>query len=158
MLCQECSLFLQLLLLLITSEPATTEVYYVTPNDQISRNNYTNTLQHYLDNSKIYFINWKDVQLYFLSGTHYLNKNFIIKKKLYLTLIGNGSVIECSNRQVGVSIRNAVKFIMQNITLVQCSMKHDNISNRSGATNTTYNCNAALFLQECNSVSIINNQ
>lgn len=155
MLCQGCSLPLQLLLLLITLEPATTEVYYVTPNDHFSLNNNTNTLQHYLDNSKIYFTNLKDIQLHFLSGTHYLSKNLTIKKKSIFTLSGNHSVIECSNRQVGVSVRNAAKFVMQNITLVQCSMKHNDIRNHSGTVNT-YNWNAALFLQESNSVTIIN--
>ena len=157
MFCHECSLLLQLLLLLITSELATAEVYYVTPNNHFSLSNYTNvnTLQYYLDNSKTYFSNLKDIQLHFLSGIHYINKNFVIKKSNFM-LIGNGSVIECSNRQVGVSVKNAVKFIMQNITLVQCNMKHDNIRNYSCATNTTYNWNAALFLQECDSVSIIN--
>ena len=155
MLCQGCSLLLQLLLLLMTSELATGEVYYVTPNGNFSLNNYTNTLQHYLDNSKIYFTNLKVIQLHFLSGTHYLSKNFIVKKKSIFTLSGNSSVIECSNRQVGVSVENAAKFIMQNITLVQCSMTHNNIRNHSGIT-TMYNWNAALFLQECNSVSIIN--
>ena len=153
MFCQGCLLLLQLLLLMKTLEAATTEVYYVTPNDYSSLNNHTNTLQHYVDNSNMYFTNLKEIQLHFLPGTHYLSKSFIIKKKFF-TLSGNSSMIECSNRHVGVSVKNAVKFTVQNITLVRCSMKQK-LQIHSGAT-TMNNWNAALFIQESNSVSIIN--
>ena len=153
---QGCSLLLQLLLLLVTSElyVAATEVYYVTPNSHFSLNNYTNTLQHYLDNKNMYFTNFKDIQLHFLPGIHFLSKNFIIKKKFTFTLSGNSSVIECSNRQVGISVRNTLRFIMKNITLAQCNMKCNNIRNHNGTT--MYNWNAALFLQECDSGTITN--
>ena len=148
-----CLLLIQLMLLLITLEIANTEIYYVAPNGYSSLNNHTNTLQHYVDNSNMYFTNWKDIQLHFLSGTHYLSKTFTIKKKIF-TLSGNNSVIECSNRKVGVYLKNAVKFTMQNITLIRCSMKQ-NLLIHSGAT-TMDKWNAALFIQECDSVSIIN--
>ena len=156
---QGCSLLLQLLLLLIISElchTAATEVYYVTPNSHFSLNNYTNTLQHYLDNSNKYFTNLKAVQLHFLPGTHFLSKTFLIKKKSTIMLSGNNSVIECSNRQAGISVRNAIKFIMKDITMVQCSMKHNNNIRNHSSTTTMYNWNAALFLQQCGSVTITN--
>ena len=99
---------LPLLLLLITSllHVVTTTVYYVTPDDKFTLSNHTNTLQHYVNNGQRYFITFTNIELHFLPGTHFLNENFILNKQLSLTMNGNNSVIDCGNRQVGISIIN----------------------------------------------------
>lgn len=145
-------------LLLVTSVlhveiTVSTEIYYVTP-DSHTVNNYTNTLQHYVDNSKSYFTNLKDVQLHFLPGTHFLNKSFIIKKILFLTLSGNHSVIDCDDKGVGISFTNVKNFTITNIMMIRCSIKHNDVRDRGGIT--LRNQHAALFLRYCNPVNIIN--
>ena len=109
MIFQQYSLLL-LLLLLITSvlHVAIATVYYVMPDGNFTLNDHTNTLQHYANNGRRYFVIFADLELHFLTGTHFLNENFIINKELSLTLNGNNSVIDCGNRQVGISIINTM--------------------------------------------------
>ena len=147
-------LLLLLPLLLITSllHVVTTTVYYVTPDDKFTLNNHTNTLQHYVNNGQRYFITFTNVELHFLTGTHFLNENFIINKPLSLTLNGNNSVIDCGNRQVGISIINTMNFAMKNIAIVQCSMKLTDIQKHIDTTMQDWS--AALFIKYCHSVTI----
>ena len=120
--------YLQLLLLLMVTSllyVVNATVYFVAPDNNLTlrANNSTNTLQHYVSNGQKYFKRSRTVQLNFLTGIHSLENNFIINKEINLTITGNNSVIECGNRQVGISIIKAVKFTMNNIAIVQCSMK-----------------------------------
>ena len=145
---------LLLLLLLITSllHVVTSTVYYVTPDDKFTLNNHTNTLQHYVNNGQRYFITSTNVELHFLTGTHFLNENFIINTQLSLTLNGNDKVIDCGNRQVGISIINTMYFAMNNIAIVQCSMKLIDIQKHIDTTMQDWS--AALFIKYCHSVTI----
>ena len=106
-----------LLLLFITSvlHVVTTTVYYVVPDSNFLLNNYTNTLQHYVINRRELFKFNTDVELRFLTGTHFINETFIIDKELNLnlTLSGRNSVIVCGNRQVGISIISVISFTMK---------------------------------------------
>ena len=153
MIFQQYSLLL-LLLLLITSvlHVAIATVYYVTPDGNFTLNDHTNTLQHYANNGQRYFVILADLELHFLTGTHFLNENFIINKELSLTLNGNNSMIECGNRQVGISIIKAVKFTMKNIAIVQCSMKLTDIQKHIDTTMKDWS--AAQFIQYCHSLTI----
>ena len=153
MLFQKYSPLLLLLLATLLLHVETT-VYYVTPDSSSSLNNYTNTLQHYVDNRKGYFIFGTDVELHFQPGTHFLNETFIIQKELNLTLSGNNSVIECGNRQVGISVISVINFTMKNLGIVQCSMKFPD--NRKKGDATIQHQNGALFIKYCCSVTIIN--
>jgi len=151
-------LFQQYLLLLLlttlvlhikttTAITAALQIYYVTPNNNFTLNNYTNTLQHYLNNSKRYFTSF--TQLHFLPGTHFLNDNLIIKHEFNFTLSGNSSVIDCNNKHVGIFIKDVKGFTMHNITIVQCNMKMC-----SDTVKKTWI--AALILQYCSLVVISN--
>ena len=134
----------------------TATLYYVGPDDNFTlrANNNTNTLQHYVNNGQKYFTRFARIQLNFLTGTHILNNNFIINKQLSLTLSGNSSVIECGNRQVGISVIKAINFTMKNIAIVQCSMKLNNILKHIDTTMQDWS--AALFIKYCHSVTVTN--
>ena len=147
-------LLLLLLLLATLLLHVETAVYYVTPDSNSTLNNYTNTLQHYVENRKRYFIFRTDLELHFQPGTHSLNKTFIIEEQMNLTLSGNNSVIECSNRQVGISFISVINFTMKNIGIVQCSMKVPGKCKEDDAT--IQNQNGALFIKYCCSVTIVN--
>ena len=153
MIFQQYSVLL-LLLLLITSvlHVAIATVYYVTPDGNFTLNDHTNTLQHYANNGERYFVTSAGLELHFLTGSHFLNENFIINKELNLTLNGNNSVIDCGNIQVGISIIKAVKFTMKNIAIIQCSMKLNDIQKHIDTTMQDWS--AALFIQYCHSLTI----
>lgn len=153
MLCQHLPL-LQLLLATTVLHVVNATVYYVTPDSQFTPNNYTNTLQHYVNNRSSYFNIFKKIELHFLAGTHFLNENFIINRKVIFMLNGNYSVIECGNKQVGISIIDAEQFTMKNLAMVQCGMKFTDIPKYSD--NTMKHWSAALFLKFCRLVKIIN--
>ena len=111
--------------LLITSllHMATSTTYYVIP-DHYSLHNYTNsntfTLQHYLNNTREYFVSHN--QLHFLPGQYYINNHLLFREIHNFTMTGheiNQSVIVCS-QSAGIIVTNVDNFTMQNIVFNDC--------------------------------------
>ena len=158
MLCEQClTLLLLLLVASILCQVTSTAIFYVTPTDSgYSLNNYTNTLQHYVDHKEKYFTTrYMKAEFHFYTGTHFLIRNLLIPRMFALTLNGNSSVIECDNKHVGISIVDVNRFTMKNIQIVHCGMKFTDIHSKN-SDKTMQKWHTALFLRHCGSINIIN--
>ena len=74
-------------------------------------------LQHYLDNQKKYFTS--HVQLYFLSGEHYLNTDLTLKDVSNFTITGVNFTITCTSPS-SVTVVIVTDLKLQNIILANC--------------------------------------
>ena len=139
--------YLSLLFLTLLVYTATSETYYVIP-DNYSVNSYTRsntfTLQHYLNNTNKYFVSHN--QLHFKPGHYYISSDLVFKRIYNFTLTGNGSIIICSS-PAGIIVTNAANFTLQNIILIDCS------SLLETSTNQFY---ASVLFAYCSSVTMQN--
>ena len=119
------------LVLLISTffSKANAKVYYVTTDDHhtIDRNTYN--LQHYLMNTEKYFTS--NNQLHFLSGEHFLQKDFILQNAKKFTISGNNTIITCKNLPIGIVFTNVTRITLKDIKIVQCGKNHKVIFNAS---------------------------
>ena len=92
-------------------------------------NNYTATLQHYLDNSERYFISHH--QLYFLQGEHHLNTDLVLKNINNFTITGMNFTIICTS-SASIAAVNVTNLKLKNIYLNGCG------KNQSAYFNSTH--------------------
>ena len=139
--------YLSLLFLTLLVYIATSETYYVIPDDysvnSYTRNN-TFTLQHYLNNINKYFVS--NNQLHFKPGHYYISSDLVFKRIYNFKLTGNGSIIICSS-PAGIIVTNVANFTLQNIILIDCS------SLLETSTNQFY---ASVLFAYCSSVTMQN--
>ena len=130
---------------------ATSTTYYVIP-DNYPLHNYTNSntfpLQHYLNNTREYFVSHN--QLHFLPGQYYIKRDLVFEHIYNFTLIGNGinqSVIICSS-SASIIVINAEKFTIKNIVW---------IDNKSlSKSSNTHAFNMSVLFVNCSSVTVQN--
>ena len=130
---------------------ATSTIYYVIP-DHYPLHNYTNsktfTLQHYLNNTREYFVSHN--QLYFLPGQYFINDHLRFLNIHNFTMTSykiNQSIIICS-QPASIIVTNADNFTMQNIVFIDCK---SSILMSSGRK-----IYISVFFSNCSSVTIHN--
>ena len=145
---------LMLLLLMVTCLIYTTNcvVYYVVPDDHYLDTDYgNNTLQHYLNNSEIYFTS--HAQLVFLPGKHHLHTDLVIQDVQNLTLQGNAqtevnnTIIYCSG-SAHVLINSSDYIAVKHLSVNECGVSQGKDSSAPLITLHSYNC-SFIALEDC---------
>ena len=134
-----CSSITVFLLLIIQCYPATSQIYYVSPDNQLvqcrSLNKTCHKLSFYSQNSELFFTD--DVIFYFLPGKHHLNQSVLVTAVVNLTLIGQGEreigfhetimqstvIIECDNSIGGFIFLDVIDLTLKGLTITDCNSK-----------------------------------
>ena len=113
-MCVILSLGLMIALLIQTTTPI---IYYVIPEDNdVTTNNDTHTLKHYVNNPEKYFIS--NTQLEFLAGAHHIYNDLVVEHVTNFSIVGSNMTVVYS--QSAIIILNHV----DNITISNISIKH----------------------------------
>ena len=107
-------------------------LYHVVPDDHLPANSTAYTLRHCISNSEKYFTS--NVELHFLSGKHYLDKDLIVDNVINLSLFGD------ANNNVTIYCNTPKSVVFRNSKHV--SFKYFNMKN-------CYHKNSALLLFNC---------
>jgi len=99
-------------------------LYHVVPDDHLPANSTANTLHHCINNSEKYFAS--NVELHFLSGEHYLDKDLIVDNVINLSLIGdaNNNVTIYCNTPKFVVFRNSKHVSFKYVNMKNCYYKN----------------------------------
>ena len=153
--------YILLMTLLSFLHVTSSSVYHVVPDDYPSSSNDTNTVKHCLSNPDKYFTS--NTQLHFLPGHHYLHSDLIVQDITNFTVSGTiGSFIVCNSEvPVGLAIMNVTRFIIQNITIINCGKEYKSEVTQIFSVHNhdeipSIHWNSAMYLYNCTFVLITN--